>query len=141
MNLDMKWINYVFFDYFENMCLLSNDLLCFAETLKDIYLIKISTHEKISKYLSYPWKLSSMFKLDNNIILIIGDIEVKKEKKYGKYIDEPGVYKSYISIYRYKNEEFEEILVQNNPFKNDIEKYYLGTNYKMIWLLLAVMIK
>jgi len=71
-----------------------------------------------------------MFKLDNNIILIIGDIEVKKEKKYGKYIDEPGVYKSYISIYRYKNEEFEEILVQNNPFKNDIEKYYLGTNYK-----------
>ena len=40
-----------------------------------------------------------MFKLDNNIILIIGNIEVKKEKNYGKYIDEPGIYKDYISLY------------------------------------------
>ena len=60
--------------------LLSNDLLYLAETLKDVYLIKISTHEKISKYLAYPGLLSSMFKFNNNIILIIGNIEVKKEK-------------------------------------------------------------
>ena len=119
-----------YYDYFENMCLLSNDMLCIAETLKDVYLIKISTHEKISKYLTYPGLLSSMFKLDNNIILIIGNIEVKKEKKYGKYIDEPGFYKDYISIYRYNDEEFVEILDQDNPFKNDQENYYLGTKYK-----------
>lgn len=71
-----------------------------------------------------------MVKLDNNIILIIGDIGVKKEKKYGKYIDKPGVYKYYISIYRYNNEEFVEILDQDNPFKNDDNNYYLGTKYK-----------
>ena len=96
-------------------------LLCLAGTLKDVYLIKNFTHEKISKYLTYPGLLSSIFKLDNNIILIIGNIEVTKEKKYGKYIDELGIYKYYISVYRYNDEGFVEILDQNNPFKNDQE--------------------
>lgn len=114
----------------ENMCLLSNDLLFLAESLKNVYLIKISTHEKISKYLTYPGKLSSMIKLDNNVIFIIGSIEVKEENRHGKYHHEDGVYKDYKSIYRYTHGEFAEILDQDNHFKDDSENFYLGTKYK-----------
>ena len=112
------------------MCLLSNDLLFLAETLKNAYVIKISTHEKISKYLTYEGQLSLISKLDNNVIFIIGRIEVKKEERYGKYHLKDGVYKDYISIYRYNNEEFVEILDEGNLFRDNDEIYSLGIKYK-----------
>ena len=118
------------FLFLENMCLLSNDLLFFTESLKNVYVIKISTHEKISKYLTYEGQLSLITKLDNNVIFIIGRIEVKKEQRYGKYHLKDGVYKDYISLYRYNNEEFEEILDEDNLFRDNDEKYALGIKYK-----------
>ena len=119
------------FLFLENMCLLSNDLLFFAESLKNVYVIKISTHEKISKYLTYEGQLSLITKLDNNVIFIIGRIEVKKEERYGKYHLKDGVYKNYISLYRYNNEEFVEILDEdNNLLSYDGEICTLGIKYK-----------
>ena len=95
--------------FYENMCLLSNDILCIVVRLSEILLIKISTHEKINYfYNNYYGKLYSICKFSNNNIIFFGAIELERQRRPGKNNDIV-TYKECILMYKYNKKEFVEI--------------------------------